>query len=157
MKWLPGPIPAEYSMVEHGSHLAETISIRCLNLRQARRREDVILLLSSPENRCRCQGIASIYRRLCQTRNLGPSPPARKISEELRDGDGEVISVGNGRSNEDGKVFPLALKGGDHILFAKYAGTEIKIDGEEFLIMKEEEVLGVVSGAAKKETVGARW
>jgi chaperonin GroES len=70
--------------------------------------------------------------------------------------EGGVISVGTGRSNEDGKVFPLAVKDGDHILFAKYAGTEIKIDGEDFLIMKEEEVLGVLSGVAKKETVGAR-
>ena len=69
--------------------------------------------------------------------------------------EGEVISD-KGRSNEDGKVFPLAVKAGDHILFAKYAGTEIKIDGEDFLIMKEEEVLGVLSGVAKKETVGAR-
>ena len=70
--------------------------------------------------------------------------------------EGEVISVGKGRSNEDGKVFPLAVKDGDHILFAKYVGTEIKIDGEDFLIMKEEEVLGIITGAAKKETVGAR-
>ena len=58
--------------------------------------------------------------------------------------------MGKGRSNEDGKVFPLAVKEGDHILFGKYAGTEIKIDGEDFLIMKEEEVLGVLSGVAKE-------
>ena len=70
--------------------------------------------------------------------------------------EGEVISVGKGKSNEDGKVFPLAVKEGDHILFGKYASTEMKIDGEDFLIMKEEEVLGVLSGVAKKETVGAR-
>jgi chaperonin GroES len=48
------------------------------------------------------------------------------------------------------------VKEGNHILFGKYAGTEIKIDGEDFLIMKEEEVLGVLSGVAKKENVGAR-
>ncbi len=53
-------------------------------------------------------------------------------------------------------MFPLAVKEGDHILFGKYAGTEIKIDGEDFLIMKEEEVLGVLSGATKKAAVGAR-
>jgi chaperonin GroES len=70
--------------------------------------------------------------------------------------EGEVISVGKGRSNEDGKVFSLAVKERDHILFGKYGGTEIKIDGEDFLIMKEEEVLGVLSGVAKRETVGAR-
>jgi chaperonin GroES len=53
-------------------------------------------------------------------------------------------------------LFPLAVKEGDCILFGKYSGTEIKLDGEEFLIMKEEEVLGVVTGAAKKEIVGAQ-
>jgi chaperonin GroES len=70
--------------------------------------------------------------------------------------EGEVISVGRGKSNDEGKVFPLAVKEGDHILFGRYAGNEIKIDGEDYLIVKEEEVLGVITGAAKKETVGAR-
>jgi chaperonin GroES len=58
--------------------------------------------------------------------------------------EGEVIAVGKGKSNDEGKVFPLDVKAGDKILFGKYSGTEIKIDGEEFLIMREEEVLGVV-------------
>jgi chaperonin GroES len=58
--------------------------------------------------------------------------------------EGEVISVGKGKSNDEGKVFPLDVKTGDKILFGKYSGTEIKIDGEEFLIMREEEVLGIV-------------
>jgi chaperonin GroES len=57
---------------------------------------------------------------------------------------GEVISVGKGKSNDEGKVFPLDVKAGDQILFGKYSGTEIKLDGEEFLIMREEEVLGVL-------------
>jgi|SRR6266700_6017622 chaperonin GroES len=70
--------------------------------------------------------------------------------------EGEVISAGKGKVNEDGKVFPLAVKEGDRILFGKYAGTEIKLDGEDFVIMREEEVLGIISGAAKRETVGAR-
>ena len=73
--------------------------------------------------------------------------------------EGEVISVGKGRSNDEGKVFPLAVKEGDRILFGKYAGTEIKLDGEDFIIMKEDEVLGVLTGAAapaKKETAGSR-
>ena len=48
------------------------------------------------------------------------------------------------------------MKEGDRILFGKYAGTEIKLDGEEFVIMREEEVLGVISGATKRETVGAK-
>ena len=73
--------------------------------------------------------------------------------------EGEVISAGKGRSNDEGKVFPLAVKEGDRILFGKYAGTEIKLDGEDFIIMKEDEVLGVLTGAAtpaKKETAGSR-
>jgi chaperonin GroES len=57
---------------------------------------------------------------------------------------GEVISVGKGKSNDEGKVFPLDVKAGDSILFGKYSGTEIKIDGEELLIMREEEVLGIL-------------
>jgi chaperonin GroES len=58
--------------------------------------------------------------------------------------EGEVISVGKGKSNDEGKVFPLDVKSGDRVLFGKYAGTEIKIDGEDFLIMREEEVLGIL-------------
>jgi chaperonin GroES len=57
---------------------------------------------------------------------------------------GEVLSVGKGKSNDEGKVFPLDVKAGDSILFGKYSGTEIKIDGEELLIMREEEVLGIL-------------
>ena len=70
--------------------------------------------------------------------------------------EGEVISAGKGKISEEGKVRPLDVREGDRILFGKYAGTEIKIDGEDFIIMKEDEVLGVLSGAAKRETAGAR-
>src|ERR671925_1600077 len=70
--------------------------------------------------------------------------------------EGEVISVGKGKINEEGKVRPLDVKEGDRILFGKYSGTEIKLDGEEFIIMREEEVLGIVTGAAKRETAGSR-
>jgi len=58
--------------------------------------------------------------------------------------EGEVISVGKGKSNDEGKVFPLDVRSGDRVLFGKYSGTEIKIDGEELLIMREEEVLGII-------------
>jgi chaperonin GroES len=58
--------------------------------------------------------------------------------------EGEVVAVGKGKSNEEGKVTPLDVKSGDRILFGKYAGTEIKIEGEEYLIMREEEVLGIL-------------
>src|SRR5512146_1222090 len=63
--------------------------------------------------------------------------------------EGEVIAVGKGKISEEGKVRPLDVKEGDRILFGKYAGTEIKIDGDEFIIMREEEVLGILSGARK--------
>jgi chaperonin GroES len=71
--------------------------------------------------------------------------------------EGEVISAGRGKISEEGKVRPLDVKEGDRILFGKYSGTEIKLDGEDFIIMREEEVLGVITGApAKKETAGSR-
>ena len=57
---------------------------------------------------------------------------------------GNVISVGKGKSNDEGKVFPLDVKAGDTVLFGKYSGTEIKLDGEDLLIMREEEVLGIL-------------
>jgi chaperonin GroES len=63
---------------------------------------------------------------------------------------GTVIAVGNGKVNDDGKPIPLDVKAGDRILFGKYAGQEIKLDGEEYLIMKEEDVLAVVHGESKK-------
>ncbi len=72
--------------------------------------------------------------------------------------EGEVIAVGKGKINEEGKVRPLDVKEGDRVLFGKYAGTDIKLDGEELTIMREEEVLGILTGAReeKKEKVGAR-
>jgi chaperonin GroES len=57
---------------------------------------------------------------------------------------GEVIAVGKGKKTEDGKVVPVDVKAGDKVLFGKYAGTEIKIDGEEFLIMREDDILGIM-------------
>ena len=57
---------------------------------------------------------------------------------------GKVIAVGKGRVEKDGKVTPLDVKAGDKVLFGKYAGQEIKIDGSEYLIIREEEVLGVI-------------
>src|SRR6204780_3913956 len=70
--------------------------------------------------------------------------------------EGEVISAGKGKSNEEGKVHPLDVKEGDRILFGKYSGTEIKLDGEDFIIMREEEVLGIISGATSGATSGKK-
>jgi chaperonin GroES len=63
--------------------------------------------------------------------------------------EGEGIAVGAGKKNEKGERQPLDVKEGDRILFGKYAGNEIKIDNEEFLIIREEEVLGILSAVAK--------
>ena len=64
--------------------------------------------------------------------------------------EGEVVAVGQGKRLEDGKLIPLDVKVGDRILFGKYSGSEIKLEGEEFLIIREDEILGVIEGASKK-------
>jgi len=63
----------------------------------------------------------------------------------------KVIAVGKGRVSDKGEVFPLDVKAGEYVLIGKYAGTEIKLDGEEFLIIREEEVLGVADGVPEAE------
>jgi len=60
--------------------------------------------------------------------------------------EGKVVAVGKGRVKEDGTVIPLDVKAGDKVLFSKYAGTEIKIEGEEHLIMREDDILGIIKG-----------
>jgi chaperonin GroES len=58
--------------------------------------------------------------------------------------EGKVVAVGKGKRGDDGKVIPLDVKAGDKILFGKYSGSEVKLDGEEYLIMREEDILGVI-------------
>jgi chaperonin GroES len=65
---------------------------------------------------------------------------------------GTVIAAGSGKTNDDGKRIPLDVTAGDRILFGKYSGQEIKLEGEEYLIMKEDEVLAIVEGGTKDET-----
>ena len=67
--------------------------------------------------------------------------------------EGEVIAAGAGLKNEEGKLTPLDVKAGDRILFGKWSGTEVRVDGEDLLIMKESDLLGIVEGtpAAKKK------
>ena len=65
---------------------------------------------------------------------------------------GTVIAVGNGKANDNGKRIPLDVKAGDRILFGKYSGQEIKLDGQEYLIMKEDDVLAVIEDKANKKT-----
>ena len=62
---------------------------------------------------------------------------------------GEVISVGPGGRDESGKLIPIDIKAGDRVLFGKWSGTEVKIDGEDLLIMKESDILGIVETAGK--------
>jgi len=57
---------------------------------------------------------------------------------------GKVIAVGKGKKTEDGKVLPMDVKKGDKVLFSKYSGTEVKLEGDEYLIMKEDDILGIV-------------
>jgi chaperonin GroES len=64
--------------------------------------------------------------------------------------EGEVVAVGPGALDEHGELVPLELKAGDRVLFGKWSGTEVKIDGEELMIMKESDVMGVIEGTPAK-------
>jgi chaperonin GroES len=64
--------------------------------------------------------------------------------------EGEVIAAGTGKRLENGQVTPLEVKAGDRVLFGKYSGTEIKLDGEELLILREDEILGILEATAAK-------
>ncbi len=66
--------------------------------------------------------------------------------------EGEVVAVGPGARGEDGKLHPLDVKEGDRVLFGKWSGTEVKVDGEELLIMKESDIMGVIEGGAKAKS-----
>ena len=63
--------------------------------------------------------------------------------------EGEVVAVGSGKRLEDGKVLPLEVKEGDRVLFGKYSGTEIKVDDNEYLILREDEILGILATTGK--------
>ena len=66
--------------------------------------------------------------------------------------EGEVVAVGQGKRLENGKLAPLDVKAGDRILFGKYSGSEIKLDGNDYLILREDEILGILDGASKPST-----
>ena len=69
--------------------------------------------------------------------------------------EGEVVAVGSGLRDESGKVIPLDVKAGDRVLFSKWSGTEINMDGEEYLVMKESDIMGVLEGAASAKKKAA--
>ena len=71
-------------------------------------------------------------------------------SAQEKPSQGEIVAVGPGGRDEAGKLIPIDLKKGDRVLFGKWSGTEVKIDGEDLLIMKEDDIMGVVEGAAAK-------
>ncbi len=90
-----------------------------------------------------------LIRRLAQDEKTAggiiiPDTAKEKPSE------GEVVAVGPGARSEDGKLHPLDVKPGDRILFGKWSGSEVKIDGEELIIMKESDILGIIEGTASK-------
>jgi chaperonin GroES len=66
--------------------------------------------------------------------------------------EGKIVAVGPGKVTDDGKVIPLDVKVGNRVLFAKYAGTEVEVEGVEYLLMREEEILGVIEGGAGKSS-----
>jgi len=70
--------------------------------------------------------------------------------------EGEVIAVGSGKRTDEGKIIALDVKAGDRILFGKYSGTEIKIDDQEYLIIREDEVLGILESAKQSGTGGKK-
>ena len=70
--------------------------------------------------------------------------------------EGEIVAVGPGARGEDGKLHPLDVKAGDRVLFGKWSGTEVKIDGEELIIMKESDVMGIIEGKPSKAKKVAR-
>ncbi len=65
--------------------------------------------------------------------------------------EGIVVSVGSGNRDESGKLVPLDVKSGDRILFGKWSGTEVKVDGIDYIIMKESDIMGIIEGAANKK------
>ena len=69
-------------------------------------------------------------------------PDTAKVKPEQ----GKIVAIGKGKVNDDGKLMPVGVKVGDTILFGKYSGSEVELDGEEHLIMREEDILGVVEG-----------
>ena len=84
-----------------------------------------------------------IVRRLEEERKTASGIVIPDTAAEKPD-QGEIIAVGHGKVLEDGKVRPLDVKKGDKILFSKYSGTELKLDGKEYLMIREEDVLGII-------------
>jgi chaperonin GroES len=93
--------------------------------------------------------IRPLFDRVLVKRNDEPSKTSGGLflpdtANKEKPAEGTILAIGNGRIGDDGSVTPLIVKEGDQIIFGKYAGTEIKIDGEERLILREDDILGVI-------------
>lgn len=92
--------------------------------------------------------IRPLYDRILVKRVENPTKSRGGLflpeSSSEKPSEGEILAVGQGRVNDDGDIRPLVVKVGDRILFSKYAGSEIKVDGDERLVLREDEVLGIV-------------
>ena len=83
--------------------------------------------------------------------NLCVDSQARQLSAKEKPSEGEVVSVGPGGRDEAGKLIPIDLKKGDRVLFGKWSGTEVKIEGVDYLIMKESDIMGVIEQAVARK------
>jgi chaperonin GroES len=93
--------------------------------------------------------IRPLFDRVLVQRNNEPSKTSSGLflpetASKEKPAEGTILAIGNGRVGDDGSLTPLIVKEGDQIIFGKYAGTEIKIDGEERLILREDDILGVI-------------
>jgi chaperonin GroES len=89
-----------------------------------------------------------VVKRIEETQSMQGSLHIPDSAKE-KPQEGEVFAIGKGKRLEDGTLVPLDVQVGDRILFGKYSGSEIRVDGQEYLIMREEDVLGIMSGGAK--------
>ena len=110
--------------------------------------------LKDPLENMGAQMVREVASKTSDTAGDGTTTATVLAQAIYREGAKNVVAAGSGKSKDDGKRVPLDVKAGDLILFGKYSGQEIKLDGEEFLIMREDEVLGVIEGgeaATKKK------
>ncbi len=94
-------------------------------------------------------GVTPLHDRLLVHRLIEDEKTAGGIiipdSAKEKPSKGKVVAVGTGRTNDEGKTTPLAVKTGDNVLFSKYSGTEFKLDGKEYLMIREDDVLGILN------------
>jgi len=99
-------------------------------------------------------GFKPLHDRVVVSRSAEETKTAGGIilpdTAQEKPSEGTVVAVGNGVRGDDGSVTPLDVKKGDHVLFGKFGGTEIKVDGEELMILRESDILGIIDKPGKK-------